>query len=211
MSEELRILVVEDNPADADFIHEMLPETGAVKFQIESVARLADALTRLVRRDIDLVLLDLGLPDSQGLATFHKLRQAAPGVPVIVLTGNDDEGLAVATVRGGAQDYLVKGQVNASQLVRTARNAHERQKTMEALQRSEADLLIRNHALSRFNDVAIGRELRMIELKGELNELCVKHGATIRHRIGKTSDDREPPEPGDDQRQVTDGSNSQKG
>ena len=133
MSEELRILVVEDNPADADFIRETLPETGPVTFHIETVARLAEACTRLESQGTDLVLLDLGLPDSQGLQTFHKLRQAAPDIPVIVLTGTDDQEQAVAAVRDGAQDYLVKGQVKGSLLARAARYALERQKAAAVL------------------------------------------------------------------------------
>ena len=84
MSESLRILVVEDNPADADLIRELLPQTGRASFHVESVARLAAALPRLQGAGIDLVLLDLGLPDSQGLATLRQLHQAAPDVPVIV-------------------------------------------------------------------------------------------------------------------------------
>ncbi|MCX6929001.1 MAG: response regulator [Verrucomicrobia bacterium] len=106
MSANLRILVVEDNPADADLIHALLAETGPVRFQIESVARLSEALARLERRGIDLVLLDLGLPDSQGLATLHQLKKAVPEIPVIVLTGTDDSELGSAAVRDGAQDYL---------------------------------------------------------------------------------------------------------
>ena len=132
MSDKLQILVVEDNPADVDFIHEMLPQAGPLNFQIESVERLSEALTRLERKDIDLVLLDLGLPDSHGLATFHKLRQVAPNVPVIVLTGIDDQELAVTAVRDGAQDYLVKGQISGKPLVRTIRYALERQKAEAA-------------------------------------------------------------------------------
>ena len=132
MSGKLRILVVEDNPADVDFIHDMLPQAGPLNFQIESVERLSEALTRLERKDIDLVLLDLGLPDSHGLTTFHKLRQAAPDVPVIVLTSTDDEELAVTAVQDGAQDYLVKGQISGRMLVRVIRYALERQKAAEA-------------------------------------------------------------------------------
>jgi len=94
--------------------------------------RTSKALTRLGRKDIDLVLLDLGLPDSHGLTTFHKLRQAAPDVPVIVLTSTDDEELAVTAVRDGAQDYLIKGQISGRPLVRAVRYALERQKAEEA-------------------------------------------------------------------------------
>jgi DNA-binding response OmpR family regulator len=134
----LRILVVEDNPADADFIRELLPETGPASFQIESVARLADAVIRLKGEGHDLVLLDLGLPDSQGLQTLRHLHQAAPDVPVIVLTGTDDNELGVAALHEGAQDYLVKGQINRNLMVRSIRYALERQKILDALRQARA-------------------------------------------------------------------------
>jgi PAS domain S-box-containing protein len=137
MSEKLRLLIVEDNPADSDFIREMLPQTGPVSFQIESVTRLSEALTRLESNGIDLVLLDLGLPDSQGLPTFHDLQQAAPDVPVIVMTRTDDHELAIAAVRDGAQDYLLKGQVGGSLLARAARYAVERKRAEKSLRESE--------------------------------------------------------------------------
>ena len=138
MSERLRILVVEDNPADADLIHEMLPQTGPLNFQIESVSRLSGALARLESKGIDLVLLDLGLPDSQGLQTFQKLQKAAPDIPVIVLTGTDDQELAVAAVRDGAQDYLVKGRIGGDLLVRAARYALERERLISELREALA-------------------------------------------------------------------------
>jgi CheY-like chemotaxis protein len=138
MSERLRILIVEDNPADADFIHELLPQTGPLNFQIGSVTRLSKALARLGSKDIDLVLLDLGLPDSQGLQTFHTLRKAVPDIPVIVLTGNNDQELAVAAVRDGAQDYLVKGRIDGDLLVRAARYALERERLISELREALA-------------------------------------------------------------------------
>jgi CheY-like chemotaxis protein len=159
MSEKLRILVVEDNPADVDFIHEMLPQAGPLNFQIESVGRLSEALTRLERKDIDLVLLDLGLPDSHGLVTFHKLRQVAPDVPVIVLTGIDDEELAVTAVQDGAQDYLVKGQISGRTLVRVIRYALERQKAAKArlvLIQSLQDALAKVKSLSGLLPICAG-------------------------------------------------------
>jgi PAS domain S-box-containing protein len=137
MTERLRVLFVEDNPADIDLIREMLPETGPVSFRLESVSRLSEAFSRLEGGDIDLVLLDLGLPDSHGLQTFHKLREAAPDIPTVVLTGNTDQKTAIAAVREGAQDYFVKGEVSGSRLARAARYAVERQRAKEALRRTE--------------------------------------------------------------------------
>jgi len=84
MSELIRVLLVEDNQADVDLIREMLPETGPICFRIESVSRLSEALIRLKGDTIDLVLLDLGLPDSQGISTFFTLHKAAPDLPMII-------------------------------------------------------------------------------------------------------------------------------
>ena len=140
MSERLRVLLVEDNRPDADLIRETLPEKGPVAFALETVGRLAEARARLADGAFDLVLLDLGLPDSQGLPTFHALKEAAPGIPIIVLTGNDDEEVAVAAVRQGAQDYLIKGQVVGNVLVRAARYAVERTRGEDALRESERKL-----------------------------------------------------------------------
>jgi PAS domain S-box-containing protein len=140
MTERMRVLFVEDNPADVDLIREMLPETGPVSFRLESVSRLSEAFSRLEGGDIDLVLLDLGLPDSHGLQTFHKLRQAAPDIPIVVLTGNMDLETAIAAVREGAQDYLVKGEVSGNLLGRAAQYAVERQRAEKALRESERKL-----------------------------------------------------------------------
>jgi len=138
MSEPLRVLLVEDNPADVDLIREALPEGGPVSFRIESGRRLSEALVRVESGGVDLVLLDLGLPDSQGLETFRRLWKAAPHIPTIVLTGNDDQEAGITAVREGAQDYLVKGQVGGNLLVQAARYAVERKRSEEALRESEA-------------------------------------------------------------------------
>jgi PAS domain S-box-containing protein len=138
MRETLRVLVVEDNQADVDLIREALSDTKFVNFQIDSVSRLSEALARLKNTGIDLILLDLGLPDSQGLETYHKLREATSHIPVIILTGNDDQAMAIFAVRDGAQDYLVKGQFGgSSQLMRSVRYAVERKRAEEALRKSE--------------------------------------------------------------------------
>jgi PAS domain S-box-containing protein/putative nucleotidyltransferase with HDIG domain len=140
VSEPLRVLVVEDNPADADLVREMLPETELVSFQVESVPRLSTAIDCLKAGAFDLVLLDLGLPDSRGLGTYLKLRDAAPDVAVVVFTGNEDQELGVAAVREGAQDYLIKGQVVGDLLARVAYYAVERERVEEALRESEREL-----------------------------------------------------------------------
>ena len=93
---------MEDNPGDVRLIREMLAEAGRTPFEMECASRLSTGLERLVEGDIDVVLLDLGLPDSQGLETFVRVHSQAPEVPVVVLTDLDDEELAVQAVRKGA-------------------------------------------------------------------------------------------------------------
>ena len=121
----VQILLVEDSTGDARLIQEWLADAGT-SFSIENARKLSEALQRLERGGIDLVMSDLSLPDSQGMETFEKLHAAAPLVPLIVLSGLDDETLAVETVRRGAQDYLVKGRADTHLLVRSIRYALKR-------------------------------------------------------------------------------------
>jgi two-component system cell cycle sensor histidine kinase/response regulator CckA len=136
----LKVLLVEDNPGDARLIREMLLEVPQARFELVLADRLATGLVRIRAGDIHAVLLDLGLPDSRGLETFVAVHAEASHVPIIVLTGLGDEALALRTVQEGAQDYLVKGQVDASQLERTIRYAVERKKAEHALRSSEMAL-----------------------------------------------------------------------
>ena len=102
----MKVLLVEDNRADARLIREMLRRGGA-QFELAHVSRLSQALQRLGEEAFDVILLDLGLPDSQGIDTFDKIHAQAPDAPVVVLSGTSDEALAIATVQHGAQDYPV--------------------------------------------------------------------------------------------------------
>ena len=130
----MKILLIEDNPGDARLIREMLADAGGQGFAIEWLSRLADGLNRLDQGEIDLVLLDLGLPDSRGLDTFIKAQAQAPQVPFVILTGLADETLALSAVRLGAQDYLVKGATDANTLLRAIRYATERKRAEIALE-----------------------------------------------------------------------------
>jgi len=136
----IQVLLVEDNPADAHLMQTMLAEAKDVLINLELADRLSTGLERLSQDGIDLVLLDLSLPDSQGLDTFFTVHAKAPRVPIIVLSGLEDEELAVTAARRGAQDYLVKGRVDSKLLVRAIRYAIERKQTEEAL-RHEKHLL----------------------------------------------------------------------
>src|SRR5262249_27230854 len=125
-------------------IRQMLAESEGTRFELTAVARLSAAQEALADQRFGLVLLDLSLPDSQGLDTFRCLRQAGVRLPVVVLTGLDDEALAVQAVRDGAQDYLVKGQTGGRQLLHSLRYAmgrHQRQRQLEeAVRNTEAEL-----------------------------------------------------------------------
>ncbi len=131
----IRVLLVEDNPGDVCLIREMLAEANETDFALEEAARLSVAHDRLNREDVDLVLLDLSLPDSSGLETFQKIRIHVPSVPIVVLSGLNDETLAVKAVQSGAQDYLVKGQVDSNVLVRSIRYAIERKRAEETIRK----------------------------------------------------------------------------
>jgi diguanylate cyclase (GGDEF)-like protein len=121
-----KILLIEDNPGDVRLLREALLEAGTRKFSLTVSECLEEGLACLSEKDFDVVLLDLSLPDAEGLDTVTRAHEAAPQVPIVVLTGTDDEELAVQAVQSGAQDYLVKGQIQSTLLVRALRYAIER-------------------------------------------------------------------------------------
>ena len=129
----IRVLLIEANPEDVLVIEEMLARTHAARFELECVDRLAAGLVRLAANNIGVVLLDLNLPDSQGFDTFVKAHAQAPKMPIVVMSNRADEDLAIKTVQEGAQDYLVKGQINSDLLVRAIRSAVERKRAEETL------------------------------------------------------------------------------
>ncbi|MGI9145413.1 MAG: ATP-binding protein [Chloroflexota bacterium] len=126
----IQALLIEDNPGDARLIREMLHDAGGERTAVELTiaSRLAPGLEQLTNHSTDVVLLDLSLPDSQGFETFTRVHAHAPEVAIVVLSGLDDELLAVRAVHAGAQDYLVKGHVDGGALLRSMRYAIERQR-----------------------------------------------------------------------------------
>jgi len=135
---DLKVLLVEDNAADARLVTELLREVAPASLKLTHVGRLAQALRYLSDEGFSAVLLDLSLPDSQGLETFAQAHALAPDAPIVVLTGLRDEGVAARAVREGAQDYLVKGQVDGPMLYQSIRYAIERHHFKETLRASEA-------------------------------------------------------------------------
>jgi PAS domain S-box-containing protein len=134
-----RVLLIEDNPGDARLLQEYLEDPAGGPFVVRHFETLQDGLASLAQDGADLVLLDLSLPDSSGLESFRKLHEVAPQLPIIVLSGLNDENVAIEALHQGAQDYLVKGHVDTRLLVRAMRYAIERKRAEEELA-NERDL-----------------------------------------------------------------------
>jgi diguanylate cyclase (GGDEF)-like protein len=132
-----RVLLIEDDPAYARLIEMLLVEESEGRYAVDRAGRLDEGLELLRAGDVDAVLLDLTLPDSKGLDTFVRANDVAPSVPIVVLTGFDDEQLALDAVKRGAQDYLVKGNAENDSLGRSLRYAMERHR-MQAQLREQA-------------------------------------------------------------------------
>src|SRR3954465_13321059 len=158
----LKVLLIEDNAIAARLIQIMLSEAGSGFFELHRSERLKAGLLRLREGDIGLVLLDLSLPDSQGLATFTTVHREARGVPIIVMSGLDDQTVAVNAVHQGAQDYLVKGQVSGQLLVRAMHYAIERKRTAEQLASYAEELRKRNAQMEA--DFSMAREIQQVFL-----------------------------------------------
>jgi Flp pilus assembly CpaE family ATPase len=132
MDNHINILLIEDNPGDTRMIRELFAEARGISPCLLCADRLSSGIQQLRDGGVDVVLLDLSLPDSQGFDTFSRLRAHSKGLPVILLTGLEDEELGMRAVREGAQDYMVKGAVTSQSLARAVRFAVERQNTLVA-------------------------------------------------------------------------------
>jgi two-component system, cell cycle sensor histidine kinase and response regulator CckA len=161
----IKILLIEDSLAEARFLQEILQQITSEAFYWEHVKRLSEAIAHLQQsQPFDICLLDLSLPDSKGLSSLDVLIQQAPSLPIVVLTNTNDSELAVAAVRHGAQDYLVKRQVNQDILVRSLRYAIERKQIAEALR--EANEALEHRVQERTLELAQANE----QLKQEIRE-----------------------------------------
>ncbi len=149
----IRLLLIEDNPGDADLVREMLDSTGEAKFELVHAERLSKGLALLAAGGCDIVLLDLGLPDSTGLDTFYELHAATPWIPVVVLTGSTDGEIGIQAVAAGAQDFLVKGTIDGPTLARRTRYALERKRA----ERTTADIRERGREMADLV-VSVGSE-----------------------------------------------------
>ena len=147
----MRVLLLEDNPGDARLVREALAEVMAGQVRLDWVGKADDAVRRLTAdAEHDIVLVDLSLPDSQGLGTFRSIHSSAPSAAIIVLSGLDDETVAMKCIEEGAQDYLVKGQITGALLTRAMRYALSRKRIEEELRVAKAGAESASNAKSQF-------------------------------------------------------------
>jgi diguanylate cyclase (GGDEF)-like protein len=160
------VLLIEDNLGDARMFEEILADSTVARFVVTRVDRLAEAANRLAEARFDVVVLDLNLPDSRGLDTLRRAHTLAPGLPILILTGTDDDAYGLAALRAGAQDYVVKGRYAPDRLAVTLRFAIERHRLLQAA-RAETllDSLTGLYNRRGFLDVA-ERQLRHAERAG---------------------------------------------
>ncbi len=136
----INILLIEDNPAYARLLQEFIKQANSHEINLIHVTYLAEAIKKLNQDNYNIILLDLTLPDSEGLASLSPLINQAPTIPIVVLTNTNDDELALEAVRRGAQDYLVKREVNSSVLMRSLRYAIERKQVLEQLRAANQGL-----------------------------------------------------------------------
>jgi C4-dicarboxylate-specific signal transduction histidine kinase len=192
VSDTVRVLLVEDNPGDARLIRELLRyEPG---WELVWASDLRTCFRHLAEGGFEAVLLDLGLPDSQGLPTVAAVHENSPGVPIVVLTGHDDESVSLKAVEAGAQDYLVKGTVDAALVTRTVRYARDRMRAAQELLASRERLrklnqelqatttqLIQTTKLTALGELAAGL---VHELNQPLNGIGIITQAALRYMDG---------------------------
>ena len=148
--QKINVLVVEDNPSDWILLEAALEEVHDLEFALVAVGRLEEAKARLGGESFDVVLLDLGLPDSQGLNTFIELHKCSPAVPMLVLTGLNDEAVGVAAIKSGAQDFLIKHDIRGPALGRSIRFAIERLRLQRVLLEKREKIPLRQSAAEEF-------------------------------------------------------------
>jgi signal transduction histidine kinase len=168
----VKVLLVEDSPGDARLVRTMLAEADAEEFELTHAERLSDAVQQLRKNPFDVVLLDLRLPDSAGIDSLVRMQAVAPYLPIVVLTGLDDDAVALQTLQSGAEDYLIKGQWDANQLARAIRYAIGRKHAQEQLANRETLLALGDFA----SGVAHNLRNLFMAIRGRLSLLLEGRG-----------------------------------
>jgi len=175
-----RVLLIEDDELDAELLTEMLAGEPGAGVTVDCAGRLSEAVAKILGGIYDIVLSDLNLPDSRGLATFSSVQKIAPTLPILVLSGLDDENTALEAVRSGAQDYLVKGRVNGALLLKSIRYAIERNHASRELTRIAQELQLANQ---RLEHMALNDPLTELLNRRGLQDVLT-HEVARAHRSG---------------------------
>ncbi len=180
-----RVLLIEDDKDDAILVKLAFAESTSGSFEVQLAIRLAEALSLLSENDFDVILSDLSLPDSNGVDTFHRLVAAANGIPIVILSGNQNDSVAVSALAVGAQDYIVKDEFNSELLVRTLRYAMTRHRLTAELKASERQLRMMAEQLPAMLWTTDER-LRITSLRGrELGTLNVDASQFVDAELGR--------------------------
>ncbi|HEY9180332.1 MAG TPA: response regulator, partial [Candidatus Baltobacteraceae bacterium] len=168
----MRVLIVEDSTTDSTIVQRYLQRDSKAP-EVHSASRLSDAVAIAQKTPLDVILLDMSLPDAQGVDAVRRMRAAVPHVPIVILSGLEDESLATEAVQAGAQDYLIKGHVDAVSLRRALRYAIERQQLLDRIAQSEARLQEENVILRRLTDAA-GRVFATLDVHAVVGLLAAE-------------------------------------
>ncbi|HBB33855.1 MAG TPA: hybrid sensor histidine kinase/response regulator [Cyanobacteria bacterium UBA8803] len=170
----IKILLVEDNIADADLLQEILAAADTTQWSLVHVQLFQEAISTLSAAPFDVILLDLSLPDKQGLSTVAQTHETVPDLPIVVLTGLNDKVTAMEALRQGAQDYLIKGKIDTELLIRAIFHAIERAQTQKKLRQSEEQL-------QRLNEELEHRVAEQVEELKQKNQYLQREIAQRQH------------------------------
>jgi len=196
LSQDIKVLLIEDNLAEARLLKEILKGNEKKEFHLVNVSRLSEAISLLQQTDFDVILLDLTLPDSQGLESLAPLLITAPKLPIVVLTNTNDDNLALQALRQGAQDYLIKREVSLEILTRSLCYAIERKQMEEALR--ESNEALKMSVIERTNQLEKAQELNQLktefvsmlshDFRNPLNKILLSAGLLEESRDRLTKD-----------------------
>ncbi len=196
LSQDIKVLLIEDNLAEARLLKEILKGNEKKEFHLVNVSRLSEAISLLKQTNFDVILLDLTLPDSQGLQSLAPLLIKAPKLPIVVLTNTNDDNLALAALRQGAQDYLIKREVSLEILTRSLCYAIERKQMEEALR--ESNEALKMSVIERTNQLEKAQELNQLktefvsmlshDFRNPLNKILLSAGLLEESRDRLTKD-----------------------
>ncbi|GBE96700.1 hybrid sensor histidine kinase/response regulator [Microcystis aeruginosa NIES-298] len=196
LSQDIKVLLIEDNLAEARLLKEILKGNEKKEFHLVNVSRLSEAISLLQQTNFDVILLDLTLPDSQGLESLAPLLITAPKLPIVVLTNTNDDNLALAALCQGAQDYLIKREVSLEILTRSLCYAIERKQMEEALR--ESNEALKMSVIERTNQLEKAQELNQLktefvsmlshDFRNPLNKILLSAGLLEESRDRLTKD-----------------------